>query len=482
MYGASAVNREIADSCGQRLPALPFEAEIPLQSPFEGGFRGMYQPARSDNCGFNIPLNPPSKGDWHMKTPSNGNSLLLRRISLRPDNPVNPVILSKKGTRGFTLVELLVALSIFSILMTALVIIFVGALRTTQTGYQQMDAFERGRSALTVIENDLVRSHISHQSADLHSFYGTPIGMTFVGTTQMTSDPKDVNLARITYVIYNYNKMPEEDLPEDLRVPFEVLDEELREVVGYEYPYPLLRYVEPGVSDLDSFPINWNPDPDSSGRVLPPGSTTWVDIGVNFGQLLNLLCGQALGLSDPTTFDSISADLTKPQQDLVRSKKCEIWMRMLAGGDQQIPVNFWRDVRGYGKTDADTIYKDYVVTENVISSVPPDQRYAAPFDFDPYHPDPCAPDPCKPEKRYVFRYRCTPRSADLGVEDNVCCDCAQLMPPRACYWWRTSRLPEVVQVTLRLGFPSPYPGAPDFQRLFSLEVNLPTGYTRAPEL
>jgi prepilin-type N-terminal cleavage/methylation domain-containing protein len=414
-----------------------------------------------------------------MKTPSNGNSLLLRRISLRPDNPVNPVILSKKGTRGFTLVELLVALSIFSILMTALVIIFVGALRTTQTGYQQMDAFERGRSALTVIENDLVRSYTSHQSADLHKFYGTPIGMTFVGTTQMTSKADDVNLARITYVVYNPFRHLSQyaSCYQSCSVPSS--GQMLDYGDAWEYPpyvYPVLRYVQPNVGDLESFPFNLN-------GTLPEGNRT-------YGNVLRDLCRYALKDLD---FDYTSPDLTPREEATVRAKKCEMWIRMLAGGDEwrpsdlpsgldvSLPVDFWWDILGGGCPSnpsddcPDPLYFDYVITGNVVSFVPPDQRYAAPFDVDPHEGDTC-------EKHYFFSYRCTPRTTDTSLAVTDYCDNPDEMPPRRCFWWPISRLPEVVQVTLRLGFPSPYPGAPDFQRLFSLEVNLPTGYTRAPEL
>jgi prepilin-type N-terminal cleavage/methylation domain-containing protein len=425
MYGASAVNRGIADSCGQRLP--------------EGLW---FAPPAS------TPVFP----------------LAEKGIVAFPDDPVNPVILSKKGTRGFTLVELLVALSIFSILMTALVIIFVGALRTTQTGYQQMDAFERGRSALNVIQDDLVRSYTSHQSADLRSFYGTPIGMTFVGVTQMTSDPKDVNLARITYVVYN--QATGEVFPE-------ALEDATAGTYRDAYPYPLLRYVEPGVSDLDSFPINWD-----STTVLPPGSTTWVDIGVNFGQLLNDLCG----------FSSTSADLTRPQQDLVRAKKCEIWIRLLAGGDRRIvnsdkeSVDFWRDILGYNETDEGTkseLYKDYIVTENILSVAKPFNRGRL---------DPCVSGDVFCDRgddpfgvlglagvTSFFDYKASARNSSTNELELV----------GSPWWndyrasnWQNPRLPEVVAANFWLMFSSPYPGAPDFQRRFPLEIQLPTGYTR----
>jgi len=457
MYGASAVNREIADSCGQRLPEGLWFAPPASTPVFPLAEKGIA--AFPDN-----PVNPVilSKKEIDRITGLTGLTSII--------HPFHPVILSKKGTRGFTLVELLVALSIFSILMTALVIIFVGALRTTQTGYQQMDAFERGRSALTVIENDLVRSYISHQSADVHSFYGTPIGMTFVGVAQMTSNSNDLNIARITYVVYN--QATGEVFPE-------ALEDAAAGTYRDAYPYPLLRYVEPGVSDLDSFPINWD-----ENTVLPPGSTTWVDIDVNFAQILNLLCGQALELSDPTTFNFKRTDLTKSEQETVRAKKCEIWIRLLAGGDRRIvnsdkeSVDFWRDILGYNETDEDTksdLYKDYIVTENVLSVAKPFNRGRL---------DPCV-------SGDVFCDRGDDPFGVLGLagvtsffDYKVYAQGGGAMAGSP-WWndnrasnWQNPRLPELVAANLWLMFPSPYPGAPDFQRLFTLEIQLPTGYTR----
>jgi len=363
------------------------------------------------------------------------------------DNPVNPVILSKEAAPGFTLVELLVALAIFGILMAAVVIVFVGSLRTTQTGYQQMDAFERARTALSVIDDDLVRGYASHQSGDVHSFYGTPIGMTFVGVVQMTSDAKDVNQARITYVVYN-QMLPGAE-------PFPIIDESTGDVTGYQYPYPLLRYVEPGVGDLESFCIPWDDDPNTPRYYLP----------IKLRIVLNCMCGQALGLSDPTAFDSTRSDLSKAEQDVVRSKMCEMWIRILAGGDpwrellpqlgQLPPISFWQVILPV-LLGRPVDYADYIVTENITWEVSPDKRGDSPFDVTPFF-DYAVPN---------YDPNAEPLSGSPWWND-----------PRA--WnWREPRLPEVVIAKFWLMFPSPYPGAPDFQRRFTLEVNLPVGYTR----
>ena len=476
MYGASAVNREIADSCGQRLPEGLWFAPPASTPVFPLAEKGIA--AFPDN-----PVNPVilSKKEIDRITGLTGLTSII--------HPFHPVILSKKNP-GFTLVELLVALSIFSILMTALVIIFVGALHATQTGYQQMDAFERGRSALNVIEDDLVRSYSSHQSADLRSFYGTPIGMTFVGVTQMTSDPKDVdvNLARITYVVYN--QPSGEAFPEGLEV--DMLDSNgvaVGRILRDAFPYPLLRYVEPNYSDLESFRIPWDEEPGVSPYNLP----------VKLRDVLNRSCGQALGLPDPTTFDSTRSDLGNIEQQTVRAKIREIWIRMLAGGDRVVPVDFWTTILPVilGIPPQAGLYRDYIVTDNVLSIVKPYDRGRPPSDivlacdprFDPSENPYDRGDDAFGEQLFcldvtrqsfvrpqpLFDYKAYDRNSSTLVgspwwNDNRASN------------WQNPRLPEVVAANFWLMFPSPYPGAPDFQRLFSLDVNLPTGYTRAPEL
>jgi len=397
MYGATAVDRGIADSRGQRL----------------------------------------SEGRWFGPPASTQVFPLARKgIAAFPVNPVNPVILSKKKNRGFTLVELMVAMAIFVVLMAGVTMIFVGSLRTTQVGYQQMKAYEQARTALSVIDDDLVRSFSSQQSADVHNFYGTPIGMTFIGTVQATSDPKDLNIARITYVVYNQTSSAEW-FPEAFEDPPD------SGVFVPGYPYPLLRYVEPGASDLESFRVKWGDNYD----------------GVVLGDVLQGLCAQSsqnLGLQPFTWTDP---NLDPGQQDIVRAKKCEIWIRMLAGGDRQVPVNFWRRI-------LDVDYSDYVVTENVISIAPEAIRQTDTFGesgglFTPFF------------NYAVYGY--DPVSGEASFSGSP--------------WWNDSRawnrreprLPEVVEVKFWMMFPSPYPGAPDFRRRFTLQVNVPTGYARRPE-
>jgi hypothetical protein len=200
---------------------------------------------------------------------------------------------------------------------------------------------------------------------------------------------------------------------------------------------------------------------------------------------------------------------------------------MLAGGDQQIPVNFWRDVLGYGKTneDKDKVYQDYVVTENVICMSPYAWPERVPSDKLPPNgidddgdgvTDEGPGDPAGMSET----------NATNGIDDDGdgCIDDSwtsatpdgRLANPfygftpffdyktyarnSSGHWWnefpmieqrnwggqwlpgeenrRDPRLPEVVTASFWLMFSSPYPGAPDFQRRFTLEIQVPTGYTR----
>ena len=351
------------------------------------------------------------------------------------------VVRRLRRAQGFTLVELLVALTIFAVLMTAVTAIFVGSLRTTQVGYQQMKAYEQARTALSVIEEDLVRGFSSQQTSDVHGFYGTPIGMTFIGVVKATSDAKDRNLARVTYVIYN------QESGDPFPGALDDFDQTGAPVSRDAFQYALLRYVEPDVSDLETFPFNLD------GR-LPSESRTYRDV-------LNILCARVKGMQ----FDSSRSDLSKDEQDLVRAKTCEMWIRMLAGGDQEFPVNFWRDIK---LTDV----KNYIVTGNILSIAPQTDRYAAPFNGTTFF-----------DYDYAREYLALKKDTDPTSDD-------WHSKGRQSLWWNDNlawdwgdpRLPEVVAVNFWLMFESPYPGAPDFRRRFVLEVNLPVGYQRQPRV
>ena len=82
---------------------------------------------------------------------------------------------------GFTLVELLVAMTIFITVMSSVMFLFSAAIRISKQGFQSQDAFEIARGAMDILERDLSRSFTSRDHGDVFNFYGTPIGFTFIG-------------------------------------------------------------------------------------------------------------------------------------------------------------------------------------------------------------------------------------------------------------------------------------------------------------
>ncbi|HEO70673.1 MAG TPA: type II secretion system protein, partial [Candidatus Hydrogenedentes bacterium] len=163
---------------------------------------------------------------------------------------------------GLTLVELMVAIAVVSILMSGIIALFVGSMRAVRQGHHNMEAFAVARGALEVIERDLRTCFTSRQYGDYYTFFGMPTGMAFVGITRTTSGQGDMNLARLSYVLHEY-------VPDHLR-PANITPEEAvvfgrsfdtRMFVGGEevdvrvYTRALLRYVEPIVKDLSDFPF-----------------------------------------------------------------------------------------------------------------------------------------------------------------------------------------------------------------------------------
>jgi prepilin-type N-terminal cleavage/methylation domain-containing protein len=387
-----------------------------------------------------------------------------------------PAMRRRQSGFGFTLVELLVAMAIFVVLMAALTMLFVGSIRTTKVGYQQMKAFESARTAFGIIEDDLVRGFSSQANSDTYGFYGTPIGMTFIGVVNATGKSTDRNIARVTYVVFNQETG--ESFPEALE-DYVLEDGVTKEVMRDAYQYSLLRYVEPGVADVDASSIIWTAGSGPGNLRLPNGTLSTVDF--DFGAALNLLCG----------FDWTSASLTGEQDAFVRAKKCEIWIRMLAGGDvfpewagagssgPALP-SFW-EASGLDPAN-------YVVASNILALKSESERYALPF--------------ITGESTSFFDYdlacRYLATTADVATGSHSKCaqniwwndprsgkktDCGDGCCDENCPLgnWGDTRLPEVVAANFWLMFESPYPGAPDFKRRFVLEVNLPSGYARSPE-
>lgn len=206
----------------------------------------------------------------------------------------------QRARGGFTLVETLVAVSIFLVVISGVFALFTGAVSTTLSGYQQMDGVGLARTTLKVLEDDLTVAYTGREFGDPNQFYGRPEGFMVVGKLSTGAE------GRVTYVI-NPNASAEsfqselfepwqETLERACRQAWEAgyaaaiargLDADLATDAGvrvaanmkttfealypaplntsepYEFPvivstYSLLRYEEPNRRDLDSFDL---PDP-----------------------------------------------------------------------------------------------------------------------------------------------------------------------------------------------------------------------------
>lgn len=395
----------------------------------------------------------------------------------------------QRSTRGgFTLSEMIVSTAIFTVIMAAVASLFVASLHAVKAGRQVMEANEESRMAYTVLERDLNSAFTARDRGSKYQFYGTPIGFSYVGLAR-AYDTKIAghNLARVTYVVHPSVYSRAFDSP--------VLDETTGTAVQVR-TYSLLRYIEPGVDNLDAFPIEW---------------TT---VRQNYPVVATEL-GELDALNDdgwPThVLDSVQ-----------RAKMRQLWVRFLsepltvdeqaAGADDGFP-SFWDEdfprPSGYPVRDP----RDYVLAENLLAQTPPELK---PYDYMYLHKNAST----DPDREIFFWYGLTassgqtmsaywnaegslplpfisgdgsptqdpaepmyqfPRSADdpiyAGTEET----------PGLLDWQPlihligtplNPRLPEVVKVSVRLTYASPYPGAPDLERDFLQLIDVPSGYMR----
>ena len=374
---------------------------------------------------------------------------------------------------GFTMVELLVAIALFAVLMSGVVMLFVGSVRSARTSYQQLDAFEKARSALTIIEDDLIPSHFIRDYGVIRTFYGTPIGMTFIQRTKVPGGSDNYKCSRVTYVVYNRviyrNKLIQEEGDSDnistdaypYRFP-EALEDY---IAGYDtngnpvyfsdgmrrfrdaYPYPLLKYFEKNMDNLNNFPVPWLDERGEPTR---------------FGVILNNLLAEHPD-SNGHIITVTKKRLTEEQSKILWSTKCEMWIRMLAGGDSGIDnINFWAEF------NLEPL--DYMVTDNILSTLAPNRVSASYPPGRDFGADPNINRKDQPFGGFVFfGYGMNDETPDANKN--------RVFNP----FWSEELWPEMIIISFWLMFESPYPGAPDFKRHFSLQINIPAAYARPTE-
>ena len=429
-------------------------------------------------------------------------------------------------------------MAIFVTVMASVTLLFNSAIRTTKQGFLNQDAFEIARGAMDILERDLSRSFTSRDHGDVYNFYGTPIGFTFVGmiTADQSSDP---NLARVTYVMYHVPTSMQ-----NIAGAVSIYEN----VNGIEVPtYNLIRYIEPGKEDLESFPVIWD-------------ATITTD---NFVVNLQTEIDQMVSLSP-----SCDPDDSGCREELEKALKRELWIRMLSGGDDEVPSAWWTG--GSGGLDAfiglDPI--DFAVAENIrhplrlpplptaggivldetAQNAPGFPRILASdtANFDPAQ----GRVPFFTYREFGTRRRRDSRGIFVPLRDPLTGDLMFADPPsnfiqlyetevapiELRYWNDTrniaymqfreneilndgldndgdgfidllgadgqagtgdedpdeadginlgspldARPPVEIAVNFTLFFPSPYPGAPDFNRKFTMRIDLPTGYRRTFE-
>ena len=263
---------------------------------------------------------------------------------------------------GFTLPELLVAMAIFLSIMGGVGLLFVNTIRTVRQGFQTQEVFEQARGTLNIIERDLSRAFTSRDHGDYYNFYGTPIGFTFVGLVSVREDSPDPNIARVTYVIHHDNTV---------RGQLSSIDE------AVVYTYRLLRYVEPNIEDLDEFPVDWY-----NGTL----ALSYTENGGTVGELLDslLLDDAFLNCRDGNACSGAdTSSLTPRGIEILNAKKREVWIRMLSGGDYEVP-NAWDadlaiQAAVWGPSGIPGPPDDYSVSENILDD------YNFPF-VDPVEP------------------------------------------------------------------------------------------------
>ncbi len=263
--------------------------------------------------------------------------------------------LGSRTNHGFTLVEILVSIAIFLTIAGSILAIFNGSLRTMRIASQNQEAYEVARGSLKTLERDLSLAFTSREHGDHYSFYGTPIGLTFVGLVKYHED-SEPNLARITYVIRAV------DLDEMEAVP------DKDGIVVEKQTYSLIRFVERNQHDLESFPVDWDTlaVADSGGLFLQdligdpndPGGSNAAS-AVNMASV-NGLCAAG----DVECFNEVA-----------RAKKRELWIRMLAEVPPDIALQPTATFPALWETAPlnDAVALDYVLAENIryVNAVDP---------------------------------------------------------------------------------------------------------------
>ena len=390
--------------------------------------------------------------------------------------PLHPPISisSDCGRRdGFTLIELIVATAILAIIALAIMTMFTGSLRAVKQGTLAMDASEVASASIQIIERDLNTAFTARDAGEYHQFFGCPVGMMFIGLVRAkyassnlqlqdsTVFDETLQLARVTYVLH-----PNEPAPDGSENdPKPTIDGD------NVYLYSLIRLVEIGVEDLDTFPgVEWE-----------SGNPEYATINGELDAVRVLFSDRSQNEVD----------------QLLAAKKRELWLRMLAGFEAGALPDPWPDVKVHSKRPKGLNPFDFVIADNVtpdppellprvlydVVPEPPDPFHLLPLDLLPLGGDLVYETPPDYIDQAFFSYgRMTddPDRQEMTAYWNSVVNAAlPTSPEYALGNPLSARLPEIVRIRFTFWFESPYIGAPDFERTYTQTIELPSAYTRA---
>jgi hypothetical protein len=106
------------------------------------------------------------------------------------------------------MVELLVALAVFSTVMAGISVVFVSSLRAWRTGQENRSVFQMARASAQFMERDITSAFGSVDKDELKTLVGGPQWLTFVGITENPPTWREIgsgyeiphsDISRITY-------------------------------------------------------------------------------------------------------------------------------------------------------------------------------------------------------------------------------------------------------------------------------------------
>jgi prepilin-type N-terminal cleavage/methylation domain-containing protein len=409
------------------------------------------------------------------------------------------------GRRGFTLVELLVSIAIFTTLMGGVVLVFVSSLRASQQGYQSISVQELARNTMIRVEGDLGSAFTSRDFGAYYNLYGTPIGFVFLGVANSTTSPSPsakVNLARVTYVIHRTEG-------------FKVYESADATDIG---TFSLLRFSETGQDNLETFFVDWT-DPvleaeldEARARIVTNPSSPLYDPSTD--------CQGCVPMMGQDVKERLA-------EEAVKAKKRELWIRLLSG-DPTLPDiwAYWDDLAdgivGNGLGNDGKEPRDYLIAEGIRL----DEFFVQTKVFDSgkgvYVEQTLSPSlPYDGQALFAYGRVQVPDEVDINDEllNPQSVEFPQVSYTQGAqgyntllrrYWndvqnmnaWNGARLvftfdlvdfqlnglgspmlpeiPRVVAVNLDFNFESPHTGAPDFQIAQPIErlINIPAAYRR----